>query len=275
MPNPGNIARPITLISYGRSGTSLAFNILAAHEDVDGCGETMPLLFGTWEGAQRLKGVVRSDGEPGPETDHRARCGKAVRAAFLSFFESPAPDWVHKPINVPWTIPNPVRNDPARFEQAAADYWQTMAFSFPQSRNLTILRHPYDVVLSARAYWKYPLDHIWRSIVNMAQIVNHADSDISFAISHQRLVTEPEVEIRRLLAHVGLSEDPACFAAAEKVYVPKKGAGRRPKAKMADHVARAFSHRERWDSIDMSGFTDADREIIAAMWARFGEELTF
>lgn len=276
MPNNANIKRPITLISYGRSGTSLAHNILAAHPDVDGCGETGQMLHGVWDGSQRLKGVVRPDLKLGPDVDHRERSAKAVRKAFLSFFNDPdKKEWVHKPINVPQTIREPQRANPARMKRAGEAYWDAMAFSFPKSRNITILRHPYDVITSAVAYWGFKVDHIWEQIVNMAILINHEQSDIKFALSHQRLVDEPDEEIHRLLDYVGLDPHPACFEAAGRVYVPKKGQGHQAKDSMTDHTARKFSHKEKWNDIDMSGFTTKQRDIIARMWARFGEELTF
>ena len=58
MPNEDNILRPITLVSYGRSGTSLVHNILAAHPDIEGCGETMPLIFAETERLLKPGGIV-------------------------------------------------------------------------------------------------------------------------------------------------------------------------------------------------------------------------
>ncbi|WP_112320402.1 sulfotransferase [Oceanibium sediminis] len=276
MPNASNIKRPMTFISYGRSGTSLAFNILAAHPDVDGCGETAQMLHGVWDGSQRLKGVVRPDRELGPDVDHRERSGKAVRAAFLSFFDNPdKPHWVHKPINVPQTIRPQQQAKPHGMRRAGENYWDAMRYSFPDSTNMTILRHPYDVLLSAIAYWGFTVEHIWRQLVNMAILIDHEQSDITFALSHQRLVEDPDTEIRRLLDHVGLEEHPACFEAAGRVYVPRKGAGHQAKESMTDHTARAFSHKAKWDELDTSSFTRVEKDIIAKMWARFGEELTF
>jgi len=150
-----------------------------------------------------------------------------------------------------------------------------MTACFPQATNITVLRHPYDVALSAQAYWGHPIERIWRHIVRMAQVIDHPDSPIRFAVSHARMSQEPEPEIARLLDHVGLSHDPACFAAATKVYVSAKGAGAKPKAQMTDHVERAFSHRDRWSELDRSSFTDEDHEVLTRMWARFDETLTF
>lgn len=276
MPNTDNITRPITLVSFGRSGTSLAFNIMGAHPEVDACGETAPLLFGTWRAAERENNVIRPDPELGQGGDHDLRCGKAVRGAFLGMFGGDErPRWLHKPINVPYPISVRERRDPGRFEAACVWYWRALKTSFPDGRNITILRHPYDVVLSAAEFWGNPVERIWRNLVCMAKIIDHADSDIRFAISHRRFVEDPEPEVRRLLNEVGLSEHPDCFAAVDRVYVARRGEHRQPKQKMAEHVGRGFSRRDAWAKLDMSSFTDADREALAAMWARFGETLEF
>lgn len=276
MPNPDNITSPVTLVSYGRSGTSLVHRVLGAHPEVDACGETQPLIFGTWEATSRVRHVIRRDTHLPGGVDFDARCAKAVRAVFLAHFDAPEkPRWAHKPINLPYTFDRRQKDNPRKMARALDSYWPIMNACFPDAANITVLRHPYDVALSAQAYWGHPIERIWRHIVRMAAVIDHADSPIRFAVSHARMSQEPEAEIARLLDHVGLSHDPACFAASDMVYVGKRGAGAKPKAKMTDHVARAFSHKDRWSELDRSSFTDADHEVLTAMWARFGETLTF
>ncbi|MEM8869556.1 MAG: sulfotransferase [Pseudomonadota bacterium] len=276
MPNTDNITRPFTLVSFGRSGTSLVHNILAAHPDVEGCGETQPLIFGTWEGTRRVGGVVRMDQSLPAGTAHETRCAKSVRAVFLSMFpDDGTKHWVHKPINVPFTINQQQRRFPKRFDAHAKDYWKVIGGAFPDGKVITVLRHPYDVALSATRYWENPIDRIWRSIVNMAQILSQDSAPVSLALRHHVLATDPTPEISRLLDHLGLDHHPACFEAAEKVYVSKPGSGRRPKSEMTDHTRRAFSHRAEWDQLDMSSFTDQDRQILINMWAKYGEPLNF
>lgn len=275
MPNVDNITSPITLVSFGRSGTSLIFNVLRAHPDVDACGETQPLIFGTWEGARRVGGVIRPDKTLPEGADHDLRCARAVRSVFLTTFPSDAPRWCHKPINVPFTIAEGQRVPPDRFAPHVPKYWHTLASSFPDGQVITVLRHPYDVALSAWRYWNNPLPKIWRSIVCMAQLLLHDDAPVGLALRHRAFVETPEEEITRLLDHVGLSHHPACFEAAKKVYVPKMGTSERDKADMKGHTARGFSHRAAWDKLDMRTFTDEDRQILVDMWAKYGETLSF
>lgn len=271
MPDAGNIDAPISLVSMGRSGTSLVSNILRAHPDVQFCGETSPLLFGTWEGAQRTRGHI----PPHAATiSHDARAAGAVQAAFLASFDAPGtPHWFQKPINVPWSIPDHLRDDPAMHARIGAGYWRAMAACFPRGQVITILRHPYDVLISAIGYWDNPASRIWRNMVVMARILTHPDSPVTLALRHAAFVDDPASEISRLLDHLGLGHHPACYRAPDLVYVPAPGRTRRPRAEEPQVLARNFAHRDRWADLDLSFATPDDRTALSALWAHFGHEL--
>ena len=169
MPNPDNITRPITLVSYGRSGTSLVHRVLGSHPQVDACGETQPLIFGTWEATSRVRNVIRPDTHLPKGVDFDERCAKAVRAVFLAHFDAPGkPRWAHKPINLPYTFDRRQKENPRRMARAIESYWPIMNACFPEATAITVLRHPYDVALSAQAYWGHPIERIWRHMVRMA-----------------------------------------------------------------------------------------------------------
>jgi len=271
MPTRGNIRRPITLLGQGRSGTSLTQRILGAHPDVDIHGETASLLWGVWYatapgGEEPLRAV--------PRQRQRQKSGRVVRAAFLAAHpprsDPPAAEWMHKPIGYPWAAALIARNRSP--EIAAAWYWTVLAKSFPQSRNITILRHPYDVMLSQREFNGTPLATTWNAVVRLAALFQHGDADLPFAVSYRRLVETPEAEIRRLLAHLGLGYDPACLAATGQLYVPDASTRTAPLG-ASDRPARGFSRQESWGEIDRAATTREDRETVAALWARFGEPL--
>jgi len=274
MPNPDNSDSPITLLSYGRSGTSLTMSIMRAHPDVLACGETGQMIFGVWQAMERVRGVIRPDPVLGGTEAHDARCGKAVRAVFEATFpDEGQPRWFQKPINTSATFRQAMSG---RSAQKKGDwYWNVLNTCFPNGQTLTILRHPYDVVLSSAEYWKADPAGSWEAIVGMAELILHERSTIDFALSHRRLVEEPQAEIARLLTHVGLSHHPRCFKATEKVYVPERKVNRVPKDQMQDHVARGFSRRDEWHKLDTAKFKDSDRETLVRMWARFGETLEF
>jgi len=273
MPSPNNIDAPITLIANGRSGTSLVMHVLGDHRDVDACGETQQLLVGSWHAAERAKGLVRPDPTLGEDAKFEARCAKVVRNAFLAMFpDTGTPRWMHKPIGVPWVFGLPPFRKMQPHERIAW-YWRVIGQSFPKGRNITVLRHPYDVVLSAAQYWGVTHVAAWRSVVTMARIIAHPASDIDFAVSHARMTENPDAEVARLLTALDLEPDPASVDATGKVFVPKMGMNKVPKHAVPDQVSRGFSRRTAWHEIDMSEFTDAQREVLTAMWARFGEEL--
>ncbi len=273
MPNLDNINDPITMIAHGRSGTSLCMSILRAHPDVTTVGETASMLFGAFHSMERVGGTIRPDPELGGREAHNARCGKAVRAMYLASFPDDSPRWMQKPINVPFITH--VLPGMRRFRQKADWYWNALHTTFPGSTNVTILRHPYDVVLSAAEYWKVPQLRAWKGIVNMARILNHPASNVDFAVVHARLVDDSKTEVARFLDHLNLSHHPKCFAATDKVYVPQRKTNRVPKSDMPEHVVRGFSRRDSWSRLQMSDFRNREREVIAAMWARFGETLEF
>ena len=274
MPNPDNSDSPITLLSYGRSGTSLTMSIMRGHPDVLACGETGPMIFGIWQTMERVRGVIRPDPELGGKEAHDARCAKAVRAVFEATFpDEGQPHWFHKPINTSAIF----RQSMQRWStQRQGDwYWNVLNSCFPRGRTLTILRHPYDVVLSSAEYLKADPQGAWEGIVGMAELILHDKSTVDFALSHRRLVEDPEPEITRLLTHLRLSHHPRCYKATERVYVPERNLNRVPKEDMQDHVRRGFSRRDEWHKLDTSKFTDRDRETLVKMWARFGEPLEF
>ncbi len=273
VPDPSNVTSPITLVGYGRSGTSLIMHVLGDHPNVEICGETQSLIAGTWHAAERLKGIVRPDQTLADGADHRDRCAAAVRAAFLAMFPpNGRPRWMHKPIGIPWVF-HTEKFSSLPFQDRCAWYWDVFGRCFPDAKVLTILRHPYDVVLSAERYWGTPHDRSWRGIVSMARLLDHADSRVDHAVSFAEMASDPEAEITRLLTFAELPDHAAPFAAAQAVYVPQMGQNRVPKARLTDLVGRRFSHRARWRDIDQATFTQDDRDIMSAMWQRFGFSL--
>ncbi len=244
------------------------------HPDVTACGETRPMIFGVWQSMERVRGVIRPDPVLGGKDAHDARCAKAVRAVFEATFpDEGQPRWFHKPINTPTEFRQHMRG--LSTQEKGDWYWTVLHNCFPRGQNLTILRHPYDVVLSSVDYWKADPLGAWEGIVGMAELILHQKSDVEFALSHRRLVEDPQPEIARLLTHVGLSHHPRCFNATEKVYVPQRDTNRVPREQMQDHVSRGFSRRDEWHKLDTSKFKDSDRETLVRMWARFGEPLEF
>ncbi len=108
-----------------------------------------------------------------------------------------------------------------------------------------------------------------------AGVFDHAGMRDGEADVRGRVVDDPGPEVARLLAHLDLDPDPASVSATGKVFVPEMGTNKVSKDAVPDQVRRGFSRREAWHQIDMSEFEEAQREVLVAMWARFGEALEF
>lgn len=274
MPNKNNIDAPVTLIANGRSGTSLCQAIFSHHPDFDTCGETGALLFGVWHSVEQLKGIVRPDRFLPADSSFDLRCGKAVRAAFITTFRAPNKKyWVHKPIGTPWVWSRIKQTSTA--EEAAAWYWRALTTAFPQSKTITILRHPYDVVLSASEYWKIDVKAAWRSIVNMAEILEHPASSVVHAVDYDQLLHDPAGETLKLFDAVDRPFHTDCLKAFEKLWVQQQKSKPGQISAAPDKIKQNFSRRESWASLKTSDFSNQDHDTLIRMWAKYGVELRF
>jgi hypothetical protein len=196
MPNQHNIESPATLITSGRSGTSLLAAVFQQHADVQFVGETANLIFYTYEALDSSNSIIPSlfEGETWVPNDERA--GRVVREAFLTSFPDSRRFWFQKPIGIP--MPLATRFNEKEWSEAAEWYWKVLGRSFPKGKFFTVLRHPCDVVLSAKAYWGYDEATSWWSVGFMAYLLAHPASLIQHVISYDELVQHPEQQVRDL-----------------------------------------------------------------------------
>lgn len=275
MPNSNNILAPVTLIANGRSGTSLIQSIFQNHPAFDICGETAAQIFGTFHATDRLEGLVRADYRLAQGVDFKERSGKATRAAFLDTFRNPNKRfWMHKPIGVPW-VWQALGQRGMSEEERIKWYWQVLAYTFPEGTNITVLRHPYDVTLSAEKYWGITLKQAWGSIVRMARILGHRDAAIKHAVVYDSLVQEPLAETERLFAAIERPFNPASLRAFEHIWVPEMGARKVALEENNPRLQARFTRKEEWDRVRAAGFSQEDHNTLSAMWQRYGAELTF
>ncbi len=220
MPSIENIARPITLIGFGRSGTSLLSAMIAAHTEVDFVGETAQPIFWTWLGAEQSQGLVRPTIIADAPVPGELACALAVRGAMLGQFPSDRPRWMHKPIGVPesfWYLKLTSRD-------CGTWYWKALSSSFPDGHFITILRNPIDVAISARLYWGFETAQIVSQLREMADLVSHPDSRIAHAVNYDHLVTAPEATIKALCADIDLALDTAMLAPLTLQHAPRPAA---------------------------------------------------
>ena len=273
MPNPRNIDAPVTLIANGRSGTSLIQSIFSHHPAFDCCGETAAMVFGVWHSTERLKGIVRPDRNLGATPDFELRCGKAVRAVMLDTFRAGNKRfWMHKPIGVPWVWQTLGKQGMSEAERVKW-YWQVMAVSFPESQNITVLRHPYDVVISAVNYWNITPQQAWSSVVRMARILGHRDANITYAVNYSQLVKEPLAETERMFEAIGRPFNPLCLKAFESIWVPDMETRKAAYSAANPRVDDRFSRQKEWSQLAGEDFSEAERNTICSMWRRYGVEL--
>src|SRR5665213_431425 len=138
MPNPANVIAPISLFGFGRSGTSLLFDIFFRHPGVFAVGETAQIVFDIWESLEAALPNCRERVDESGMIEIAARCGESVRAVMLLEFPSAEPAWMHKPIGVPRSVQR--KREAEGLEAAAAWHWSIVNNIFPQSKNLAIVR---------------------------------------------------------------------------------------------------------------------------------------
>src|SRR5438552_8815533 len=171
MPNRHNIDAPITLVGFGRSGSSLVSDVFDRHPDVRFVGETVNLIFGSWYALEYSSGNIPALHEGRRWVPEEERAGRVVRETFLTCFPDNRRYWFHKPSDVPTTVIS--RFDETQWSDAAEWFWKVMHASFPKGTFFTILRHPCDIVLSGKGYWGYDELTMWWSLGYMAYLLAH------------------------------------------------------------------------------------------------------
>ena len=191
---------PILIVGMPRSGTSLVEQILSAHHDVFGAGELEDLRASSLLGEQMT-------GTRFPEWISNAN---------------------HETINAlgEWYLDR-------RQKQANGALWVTdkmpqnfqmlglAALTIPGVRIVHCVRNPLDTALScyfqgfkAALAWSNKLEWLGAYLVQYKRIMAHWNSVLPVpihTIEYERLVSNPEPEIRSLLEHCGIPFDPVCL----------------------------------------------------------------
>ena len=262
MPNHHNADAPITLISAGRSGTSLCAQLFAHHPDCVAVGETANVIFGAWNAVRTSTPYVLpqfEDGRPMPDDERAAR---AVRQTFVTCFPDERAHWMQKPIGIPKAMQ--AFDDPAG-DDAIAQYWRVLRTTFPRGRFFTILRHPCDAVLSGRAHWGMDEHRLWTALGWMARYLTDAASPVRYAVQYDRLVRDPAGATRELFAAVDMPYQDGVLEAFDTTYVPTPGRER--------PSASGYSRRADWHDLNPQMLERRHRDAITRLFERFGVEL--
>lgn len=256
MPNPNNILSPITLFGTPRSGTSVLYRALTEHPDVEGGGESANLVFTTWRALEQISGVTRY-GKIALK-DYGADGARLVQQAFLTVFPSEKKEWMHKPIGVPRIHADFPGTEPES-ETFVQWYWMVFSRSFPQSRNLAILRNPLDVVLSMTRYLDVPDSTVWRSLNFLYRSLALAPEKPRIVVTYEQLVAEPEMTLKRICEAVSLTFHPRMLRAFDRLHVPARGVMFGTPEDLQERRARGFSHQHEREALALG--PDARRAI--------------
>lgn len=195
---------PIFVLGMPRAGSTLIEQILASHELVEGTAELpdIPILarrLGAGDGAypEALANLSADEARAlGEEYLERASLQRHEGKPF--FIDKMPNNWIHVGL---------------------------IHLILPNARIVDARRHPLDCCVSnfrqhyARGQgFSYALHDMGRYYADYVRLMAHFDQVLPgriVRVIHERLVDDPEAEIRRLLDALGLEFDPACLSSHE------------------------------------------------------------
>jgi tetratricopeptide (TPR) repeat protein len=198
--HPGD--QPVFVFGMPRSGTTLVEQILASHGAVFGAGE---LRFGS-RSLERLPTVMG------------ARCDAldCVRQLTAAAARASA-EWYLQRVALA------TGSDARRIVDKMPENYFALGWLqilFPRAHFVHCRRDLRDIALScwmtnfSASHWSNDLHHIARRIRDYQRVMDHWRSvlPVTFLeIDYERLVTDPEVQSRRLIDWLGLEWDPRCL----------------------------------------------------------------
>ena len=218
---------PIFIVGLPRSGSTLLEQILASHSQVEGTMELPNILNMV---AQFDDLAAGRDGYP--ETVGRASCAQ-LTALGRRYLEETAP----------------LRSGRAHFTDKLPNNFSHIGLIhaiLPGAILIDARRHPMDACFSTFKQhfaegqtFSYDLTDLGRYYRCYLSVMDHWDAVLPgrvLRVQYEELVREPEAHIRRLLAHCGLTFEPACLnfhatrravrtASAEQVRQPLYSSG--------------------------------------------------
>jgi tetratricopeptide (TPR) repeat protein len=197
---------PIFILGMPRAGSTLIEQILASHPEVEGTMELpdIPAL------ARRLGG-----GKPGSEDSAYPDCLAEIDPAALRALGE---EYLER-TRIQRKTPRPYFIDKMPNNWAHAGLIRLI---LPRAKIVDARRHPLDCCFSnfkqhyARGQgFSYALADMGRYYAAYVALMAHLAQvlpDPPHLVIHERLIDDPEAEIRRLLDHLGLAFDPACLS---------------------------------------------------------------
>ncbi|MEA1998483.1 MAG: sulfotransferase, partial [Euryarchaeota archaeon] len=221
MPNIQNVKSPFTLIAPGRSGTSVLSRVLGGHPAVDFVGETSKLILLSWSAVMSTRGVTRAVGFQ----SIKQHAAQMTRDSMVSLFPSDKKYWIHKPIY-------PIREDvyghiettdmyPSETPDTAPErFWQIHKTTFPEARYFTVLRHPYDIVLSSVERWGGSQRNMWERLAFIAELMTHNSAPPMYTSHYDAIVHQPKQAVEQLYDYFELEVTEEALNEIERLHVP-------------------------------------------------------
>ena len=197
-----SLTEPLFIVGLPRTGTTLVDTVLCSHSAVSGAGELQ--FFGV--GVKALSGVSTTD----PINAEIMSAARAVSCDSLANFYWRESEFLGRS--------GSYRTDKLPFNYY---YLGLIAAAFPRGKIVHLTRHPLDACfaiykqLFAGAYpFSYDLDELAEYYLGYHRLMTHwrqVLGDRLIEVSYERLVANPEQEIRTLLKKLGLPFESACL----------------------------------------------------------------
>lgn len=205
-----DVAQPVFILGFPRSGTTLVEQTLTAHSQVS-AGDELPLVNDLTQMLPRMLNSPLAYPEAlaelwmGDQQDglDRARDTYLARARQLGVVEAGKPWFTDKmPLN--------------------EVHLGFIALLFPASPLIHVIRHPLDVMVSAISnlfthgfYCGHSLETAARHYVRVMELVEHYRAEMSLKylpLRYEDMVAGQEAAVRTLLGFVGLEWEEGCLA---------------------------------------------------------------
>jgi tetratricopeptide (TPR) repeat protein len=238
---------PIFIVGLPRSGSTLIEQILASHSQVEGTQELPDI--GVL--ADRLGGHARRPSESAYPDILAALAPEELKALGEEYLERAK---VHRKSAAPFFIDKMPNN----FAHIGL-----IQLALPNARIIDARRHPVGCCFSAFKQhfavgqpFTYSQGDLARYYRDYVELMAHFDAVLPgrvHRVIYERLVADPDAEVRRLLAHCGLPFEPACLRFYENPRAVRTASSEQVRRPIFTDATDHWRHFEPWLGSLMTG----------------------